>query len=61
MQNDKVSCALTMLHTGTPLIVSETPILQMVKLNRKYIMTYPKLGIQACPGALVLRPHHSVG
>ena len=42
MQNDKVSCALTMLHTVTPLVVSETPILQMVKLNRKYIMTYPR-------------------
>lgn len=42
MHKDKVSCALTILHTVTPLVVLETPILQMVKLNRKYLVTYPR-------------------
>lgn len=42
MHNNKVSCALTILHTVTPLVVSEIPILQMVKLNRKYVVTHPR-------------------
>lgn len=40
MHNNKVSCALTILYVLTPLVVSEIPILQMVKLNKKYVVTH---------------------